>query len=108
MLEAVVGVHIAKKDHPEALRAAEKAIDVVQSVRKRDDKEKIWEGHMNHTVAMIHLVDQEFEKANTATQASLKILREVGDPYDQAVVLNTLTHIKNGLTDYGDAVRNAT
>jgi acyl carrier protein len=33
-------------------------------------------------------------------------MKEVGSPSDQAVILNTITHVKCALQDYGDAARN--
>jgi tetratricopeptide (TPR) repeat protein len=106
LLESLMLVYLAKDDRAEALRIAEKSLDAVQSMRKREDKNKVWEAYLLHTISTIHLLDESFDKANKASQDALRIMKEVGDPSDQAVVLNTITHVKCALQDYGDAARN--
>jgi len=106
--DALVAVNLAKDDHPEALRMANNGLTFMREIKDRTADDKRWEAGMLHTIANIHLSDEQYGKCNAAAQAALTILKELGMQEDMAMILITQSNSSLAMKENRDALKQAT
>jgi len=106
--DALVAVNLAKDDHSEALRMANNGLSFMRDVKDRTPDDKRWEAGMLHSIANIHLADEQYGKCNQAAQAGLTILKEIGMQEDMALLLVTQSNSSLAMKENRDALKQAT
>jgi len=105
--DALVAVNLAKDDHPEALRMADRGLSFMREINDRTPEDRRWEAGMLHTIANIHLADEQYGKCNQAAQAALTILKEQGMQEDMAMILVTQSNSSLAMKENRDALKQA-
>lgn len=106
--DALVAVNVAKDDHPEALRLANSGLNFVRDLKEPTAADRRWEAGLLHSMANIHLADEQYGKCNQAAQAALSILKELGYQEDMAMILVTQSNSSLAMKENRDALKQAT
>lgn len=88
-LDCIVAVQLSIGAKKEAVNSAQSVINCIRGLKKSSLPAKKMECHMLHTIASVHLADEEFGKAEKALDESLMAYQGAGQLREQGLVLCT-------------------
>jgi len=106
-IDALIAANMSKGEAREAVRAADKAINAIQSKKRRTEQDDVLESKIMASQARAYLGNDECEKAAMTAQAALKKFIEQEEVESQATVLVSLSQAHAGMDEARDALRHA-
>merc|ERR1712232_1489504 len=98
-IDALIAANMSKGEAREAVRAADKAINAIQSKKRRTEQDDVLESKIMASQARAYLGNDECEKAAMTAQAALKKFIEQEEVESQATVLVSLSQAHAGMDE---------